>query len=307
MLLRAARRIWRESSRLGAGRRLRQSRQVERTVEALRYGLNVRESVRFVLRELAGRGQVASYRIRESGLRCFVRHDGHDAWVLHEVFGKQAYAVAPRLAAVLARAGKSLHVVDVGAHLGLFALYILGRYPTARITSFEPDPGNAALLERTVRANGLGPRWEIVRAAASTASERVGFVAGRRERSHLAAAGDRDAMTVNAVDLFDWLEDVDLLKIDIEGGEWRILADARFLTLSAPAIVLEYHSHLCPEPDPERAARLRLVGAGYEVTAAADAVLTPEVGVLWALRAAATGRSHDRPEAPRASAASRIR
>jgi hypothetical protein len=164
-------------------RRLRSRPRIERAVEALRYGSNVHESVRFALRELAGRGQVASYRMRTSGLRCFVRHDGHDAWVLHEIFGKRAYAFPPQVAAVLGGAEQGPRVVDVGGHLGLFGLYVLSSFPTARITSFEPDPENAALLERTVRANGLGSRWEVVRAAASTSAARVSFVAGLGERS----------------------------------------------------------------------------------------------------------------------------
>jgi FkbM family methyltransferase len=273
-------------------------------VEALRYGLNVRESLRFALREVAGDGRVASYRLRSSGLRCSLRHDGHDAWVLHEVFGKRAYAPPPRVAGLLACAGESPRIADVGAHLGLFGLYVLSSCPAARITSFEPDPDNAALLERTVVANGLRSRWKIVRAAASAASGRVGFVAGLGERSHLATARDRDATTVDAVDLFDWLDGVDLLKIDIEGGEWTILADPRFLAIPARAIVVEYHSHLCPEADPERAATNRLVEAGYTVISAADASLTRDVGVLWAFRAAPTGRTRGRSGDPPASVAS---
>jgi FkbM family methyltransferase len=307
VLLSAARGIWRQCSRARFVRRLRRRPRIERTVEALRYGSSVHESVRFALRELAGRGQVASYRIRPSGLRCFVRHDGHDAWVLHEIFGKRTYAFPPHVAAVLERADPGPRVVDVGAHLGLFGLYLLTCFPAALITSFEPDPENAALLERTVRANGLGSRWEVVRAAASTSPARVGFVAGLGERSHLAAADDCGAMTVNAVDVFERLDGVDLLKLDIEGGEWTILADARFLTVRAPAIVLEYHAHLCPEAEPERAAKTRLGEAGYEVMPGADESPAQPVGVLWALRAVATERSRDHYQAPHASAASQTR
>jgi FkbM family methyltransferase len=300
VLLRAARAIWRECSRLAVVRRLRRRQWIERTVEALRYGSGVHGSVRFAVRELAGRGQVASYRLRASRLRCFVRHDGHDAWVLHEIFGKHAYGFPPQVAGVLGGAEQGPRVVDVGGHLGLFGLYILSRFPAARITSFEPDPENAALLERTVRANGLGSRWEVVRAAAATSPARVGFAAGLGERSHLTAAGELDAITVDAVDLFDRVGGADLLKLDIEGGEWAILADRRCLEMPAAAIVLEYHSHLCPEPEPERAARTRLVEAGYEIISSVETSPTQPVGVIWALRAAATGRSRDHPEASHA-------
>ena len=46
--------------------------------------------------------------------------------------------------------------------------------------------------------------------------------------------------------MFPHLHDADLLKIDIEGGEWPLLTDARFGELKVPAIVLEYHAYDSP-------------------------------------------------------------
>jgi hypothetical protein len=67
--------------------------------------------------------------------------------------------------------------------------------------------------------------------------------------------------------------------MDVEGAEWAILADRRFGSLSAKVVALEYHEHLCSDPDPAGLARRRLEEAGYEVaeskreTAAVQAML----------------------------------
>jgi FkbM family methyltransferase len=279
------RRAWRRIGSAGPVARLRRRRAVERPIEALRHGRHVRESVRFAVRELRGGGRRA-YRLRSCGLTVHLRHNGHDAWVLHEVFGKHAYVPPAEAAAALSAAGDAPRVVDVGAHVGSFGLWIAGRHPHATITAFEPDPGNAELLERTIAANGAGGRWEVIRAAAATERGELRFAAGHGERSHAAEDGE-DAITVPAVDLFERLDGADLMKLDIEGGEWPILSDPRLPAAGPGVIALEYHAHLCPEPDPRAAATDRLRAAGYEVLAVEEASLTDEVGMLWAWRAGA--------------------
>src|SRR4030095_13438520 len=45
--------------------------------------------------------------------------------------------------------------VDVGAHIGTHMIYALRTGRFARAIAFEPEPRNAALLEKTLAANGL--------------------------------------------------------------------------------------------------------------------------------------------------------
>jgi hypothetical protein len=92
---------------------------------------------------------------------------------------------------------------------------------------------------------------------------------------------------VPAVDVFPFLEDVDLLKIDIEGAEWRLLADPRFASVPARAIALEYHPHDCPDADPGTLARRLLAEAGYQ-TLETEFDLPPGHGMLWAWRSEGT-------------------
>jgi FkbM family methyltransferase len=46
-------------------------------------------------------------------------------------------------------------VVDAGANIGMFTLYIKRRYPDAEILAFEPAPQSAAVLQQNIELHGL--------------------------------------------------------------------------------------------------------------------------------------------------------
>lgn len=46
-------------------------------------------------------------------------------------------------------------VVDVGAHVGLFLLFVKRRYPDAEVLAFEPSPDTVALLRRNIELHSL--------------------------------------------------------------------------------------------------------------------------------------------------------
>ena len=106
------------------------------------------------------------------------------------------------------------------------------------------------------------------------------FITGLYSEAHVAAAGEPDAVRVPAVDLFTARGD--LLKLDIEGGEWAILTDPRLAELEVDAIVLEWHHRHAPAADPGDAATSLLRDAGYtEIRQEAEYHST---GTLWAWR-----------------------
>jgi len=47
-------------------------------------------------------------------------------------------------------------VVDIGAHVGVFSMYLAKRYPFLSIISFEPTPCNFVNLKRNLQLNGVG-------------------------------------------------------------------------------------------------------------------------------------------------------
>jgi FkbM family methyltransferase len=249
----------------------------------------VRERRRFALREGLGVRSRAVYRLRTSDLRVVVRHGPHyDPWALHEVVRGGDYDPPRPLAELIGREPR--RIVDLGANVGFFGVRALAAHPEASIVAFEPDPANAASVREAIRRNGLEDRWELVEAAAAPADGELRFVAGLGSNSHQAAADERaETVTVPAVDVFRYLDDVDLLKMDVEGGEWAILGDERFAEAEPRAVVLEYHSLLCPDDNPRRAAKSLLTAAGYDVQPAPSDRNPDEgpfwgMGVMWAWR-----------------------
>jgi FkbM family methyltransferase len=274
-------------------------------VHTARAARNVREPLRFAARQL-GIGGIGSYRLRRSGLHVVIRHanaalisprevEMDDVRVLNEIFGStggsNAYDPPPRLAERLS-ANPPQKVLDLGANVGLFAVYALSQWPGVAVESFEADPENAALLDRAIAANGLQERWRGHALAVANYEGEMTFVSGLLTLSHgVMDAGlsgpepdgeEAHTIRVPTTDIFTADHDVDVLKMDIEGGEWPVLADPRMSELGAKAIVLEWHAIGCPEPDPHDAAVRLLTAAGY--TGWEDVELATHNGVLWAWR-----------------------
>lgn len=148
-------------------------------------------------------------------------------------------------------------VLDIGANIGWFSLVAArATGPAGLIHAFEPRPETARMLHRTIADNRLKDRiqvWEV--ALDDEAGERQlcwddasrnpghSFLAGpdaHGDPSGLAAA------RVRAGRLDDLLPDVapDVVKIDVEGAEPRVIAGARRALARRRPVVL---SELFPE------------------------------------------------------------
>jgi FkbM family methyltransferase len=246
---------------------------------ALRLGRLVRETPRFMANELRGARGLRSYTMRAGGRVVLLRHGTIDVWTFDELFNLRLYEPPPQVAAALARVPEPV-VLDLGANIGLFGLDAQQRYPGARITAYEPDAENAAIHRRLVERNGSGDRWRLVAACAGPRAGSVSFLPGQETGSHVVDEPAAGAVTVPMEDVLPAFAGADLVKLDIEGGEWPLLADSRFA--AAPAVVLEYHPMGCPEPDTHAAARRLLAGHGYEIVPLFE---HPDgVGMVWAFR-----------------------
>lgn len=134
-------------------------------------------------------------------------------------------------------------ILDCGANIGLASLFFKQRYPAARITAFEADPSLAALLEQNVRGNGAAD-VEVVAAAVWTETGEMTFLADGTDSGAVAAgAVGAKVITVPTVRFADLLarERVDLLKMDIEGGETQVLNDCADALANVDALLLEVH------------------------------------------------------------------
>ncbi|MCW3032493.1 MAG: FkbM family methyltransferase [Solirubrobacterales bacterium] len=242
----------------------------------------VRESGRFLLRQETRPSGVFRYRLRGSGATVALRHSVQDGATMAEVFHRRDYQPPAELAGALASPGR---VLDLGANVGLFGIYAAHRWPEASIVGYEADPANAEVHEQTIAANGLQGRWRVERMAAGARDGEVELAAGRAMESFVVAPGTDPGVPTIKVPVHDVMAEIaaaDLVKLDIEGGEWEILADERFRREPPAVLVLEYHPHLGPQGDPRGAVEHALTEAGLKI---ADIWHRPDgYGMVWAWR-----------------------
>jgi FkbM family methyltransferase len=118
-------------------------------------------------------------------------------------------------------------VLDVGAHVGSFALWTCERAPHAHVISVEPEPRNFSDLASNIERNGLGDRVEAVNAALGSEPGTVTLHVpmNRESGSALATGGDSvEAVVITLPELLKRFDGpVDLLKLDCEGAEWAVM------------------------------------------------------------------------------------
>ena len=137
-------------------------------------------------------------------------------------------------------------VVDIGANVGVYALSLARKVgPTGQVWAFEPASATAALLAESITANGT--TWlHLQRQALSDHSGTAWLqTPGHSELNSLAAdqqgTGEQVPLTTldACLETFGW-QQVDLLKIDAEGEEARILAGGRrFFAELSPLVMFE--------------------------------------------------------------------
>ncbi len=111
-------------------------------------------------------------------------------------------------------------IVDCGANVGLATIWFKQKFTGAHVTAVEADPNVFAILERNVHAQRLADVTMIHGALAKTAGT-VRFHADGGMGGHVHPSGE---IVVPALRLSSILpDDVDLLKLDIEGSEFAVI------------------------------------------------------------------------------------
>jgi FkbM family methyltransferase len=132
-------------------------------------------------------------------------------------------------------------IVDLGANIGLTSLYLADQYPDSQIVAVEPDPANAALARSNLEANGVTAT--VVEAAAAE-RDGVGYFEAERDsnRGRRSEKGrEVDLVSIpTLIDKSDY-EEIDLLKIDIEGGEGLLFDEETTWLSQVKSIIIEVH------------------------------------------------------------------
>jgi FkbM family methyltransferase len=145
----------------------------------------------------------------------------HDMFTLNEVFCRADYASGP----------SDCRVVDVGSNIGISALYFLTRAADVECMLYEPDERNRARLEGNLR--GFEDRYTLAPVAVADFDGDADF--GVEPSGRYGGLGVKTGETtrvpclrIDAVlqaALARWAA-IDVLKLDVEGMEGRLLAAA---------------------------------------------------------------------------------
>ncbi len=182
--------------------------------------------------------------------RIRLRAGTSDVTTFEQVFVRRAYHLAPGF--------EPGWILDAGANIGLSAVFFADRYPEARILAVEPDRRNFELLAHNVRdyANirpihaGLWNRRVPLRIVNPDDEPWAFRVEESRDGDGLAAITVEEALEALGADR------IDLLKLDVEGAEWKIMGQSQGWIEHVRAIVAELHDPAC------EAAFFRAVGGG---------------------------------------------
>ncbi|MEO8349444.1 MAG: FkbM family methyltransferase [Acidobacteriota bacterium] len=151
--------------------------------------------------------------------------------------------------------GRGDFVLDVGANIGFFALHLASMVgPTGHVYAYEPLDQNAALLEMSVRENGLEERVTIYRHAvgAEPGEAEIVFLSledgAQNSGGAYLSTASRDVPTyhrllrtrVVPLDSETFACPIRFIKIDVEGAESLVFRGARrLLSEDRPVILSE--------------------------------------------------------------------
>jgi FkbM family methyltransferase len=163
-------------------------------------------------------------------------------------------------------------VIDIGAHIGYYSLLFAKCVgSTGRVFSFEPLPGNFALLQKNIQLNNLRQVTTINQAIFSGNREITLTVPEDQPNPGSGSAyihGGAQEFRVEAISVDAFCEKSgirpDILKMDVEGAEYEVLMGAReTISQNRPKLLIELHhfdGNLAAHPVPDLLARW-----GYEI------------------------------------------
>src|SRR3989338_2423662 len=172
----------------------------------------------------------------------FIRKDSSDAFVVYEVWKRKLYDIDIK---------ENDMVIDVGANIGAFTILAAKNAINGNVFSFEPEKSNFKQLQKNVRLNKL--KNVVVHNLGVNKSKGTAqlFVSNNNEAGHsLCNSETNETQTIHCmtlVDIFDKynINNIDVLKLDIDGAEYDVLFSTPVKTLrKIDKIILEFHDNI---------------------------------------------------------------
>lgn len=175
-----------------------------------------------------------------------LREVGSDILTFNEVIRQQVYRD------VFSRVEHCETVIDLGANIGLAALYFARHYATCRVFAVEPNPDTHRILTANLRELVEKGRCRTLRAAVWS-SEKALVADRSHPREHFSAFATKEAspedgaeerivaLTIQQIIRAAGFTRVDLLKVDIEGAEVELFKGDLDWLRDVNSIAIEFH------------------------------------------------------------------
>lgn len=214
-----------------------------------------------------------------NGLKIKVRTNSTDVQAFTNVWILEEYRRQ------LSLVNESDVVIDIGAHIGLFSLYVSQFYKNGSIFCFEPIKENYDLLSYNISLN----KRKNVKAFQKAVADKSGVVKvflspdAAAHSLFLKGSSYQEVESISLKEILDSheIESCDLLKMDCEGSEYMILnslPEKYFDRIHK--VVMEYHL-ITEKPELIQDLVRKLVSLNYEVVTEKK---TDDYGLLFATR-----------------------
>jgi FkbM family methyltransferase len=148
---------------------------------------------------------------------------------------------------------EGMFVLDVGANFGYYSVLMADLIgPDGKLIAFEPNPRAADAADATLFVNGFESRSTVMRSAVSDTAGSVAFAIPHHEPKNARMVPDgytsdgEDVIQVSTVTIDEICRNerrVDFIKIDAEGGEYKIFQGMReLIARDRPTIILEFNA-----------------------------------------------------------------
>jgi FkbM family methyltransferase len=176
-----------------------------------------------------------SIRIRD-GITLTYRLNKGDIWSLREVWLFECYKFPANI--------HPEWVLDLGANIGMTSVWLASRYPVRKIIAVEPATSNEALIRHNLMQNQVDAI--VIAAAIGSRDGSVAFVehsASNFGKADYNKSGSTPLISMNTLmKRYCNGKRIDLLKLDIEGGEQELLGSNLEWLEWVDAIIAEFHT-----------------------------------------------------------------
>ena len=168
-----------------------------------------------------------------------------DSVVVREIFCENVYEVFD------GDLSDTKIVVDIGANIGAFGIYMHSLDPDVKVYAFEPEQNNYDLLVENIKLNKLENTITPIKLGVGDENG-VAYITNDGGDSKITVINGGEQ--IHTIRLQDWwkqqgkdFEFVDVLKIDVEGYEYQIIMDTptdlfnlcRYITVEIDSVLNE--------------------------------------------------------------------